>query len=153
MKRTDCTRRLIMFLRLPSWDRRLLIKATVTVGAVRMGLWVLPFRILRRIVSTTTTANEVQTADRTTINRVVWAVWTASRYVPAATCLTQALATQVLLGRRRQPACLRVGVAKGEDGQLQAHAWVESDGAVIIGGSESELGQYTPLLALNGAIL
>jgi hypothetical protein len=153
MKRTDSTRRLHKFLHLPPWDRRLLIKATMTVGAVRMGLWALPFRILRRIVSTTTrAADEVQTADLTTINRVVWAVWTASRYVPAATCLTQALATQVLLGRRKQPACLRVGVAKGEDGQLQAHAWVESDGVVIIGGSESELGQYTPLLTVDGAM-
>ena len=154
MKRTDYIRRLHKFLHIPPWDRRLLIKAGVTVGAVRIGLWVLPFRTLQLIVSATTKmADEVQKADPATINRVVWAVWTARRYVPAATCLTQALATQVLLGRRGQPACLRVGVMKGKDGQLQAHAWVESDGVVIIGGSESELEQYTPLLAMDGAML
>ena len=56
-----------------------------------------------------------------------------SRYVPAATCLTQALATRVLLSRLGQPAHLRIGVAKSKKGQLQAHAWVESQGKIIIG--------------------
>jgi hypothetical protein len=73
--------------------------------------------------------------------------------VPAATCLTQALATQVLLDQRGQTARTRIGVVKGEDGQLQAHAWVESEGVVVIGGSESEIKQYTPLLALDGVVL
>ncbi len=71
----------------------------------------------------------------------------ASRYVPAATCLTQSLATKVLLSRQGHQASVRIGVARSEAGQFQAHAWVESNGRVVIGGPESHLKRYTPLLA------
>ena len=61
----------------------------------------------------------------------------------------------IALRRRRRwfrlPACLRIGVVKGAGGQFQAHAWVESDGVVVIGGSEPEPERYTPLPALDGA--
>jgi hypothetical protein len=75
-------------------------------------------------------------------------VETASRRTPGLkTCLAQALAAQVLLTRRGYPALLRIGVAKGERQQLQAHAWVESEGKIVIGGSELE--RYTPLAVLK----
>lgn len=144
-------KRLYKFFRLSSTDRSLLVKAALTVGTIRMGLWGLPFRTLRRLVGSVTQKSAgLPKADRASLDRIAWAVMVASRYVPAATCLTQALATQVLLGRRGYPACLRIGVEKGEGGQLQAHAWVESDGVVVIGGSEPELERYTPLPALDG---
>lgn len=85
--------------------------------------------------------------------KAAWAVMTSSRYVPAATCLTQAFATQVLLSRRGLPARLRIGVVKGKDGRLQAHAWVESNGVVVIGGSGPDVERYKPLLALDEAVL
>jgi hypothetical protein len=85
--------------------------------------------------------------------KVVWAVTASSRYVPAATCLTQAFATQVLLSRRGLAARLRIGVVKGKDGRLQAHAWVESNGVVVIGGSGPDVERYKPLLALDEAVL
>ena len=71
----------------------------------------------------------------------------ASRYVPRATCLTQALTMQVLLERAGYDARLRIGVARGDEGQFQAHAWVESQDGIVIGGSD--LGRYTGLLALE----
>jgi hypothetical protein len=145
-------KRLFKFFRLPATDRSLLVKAAFIVGAVRLGLWGLPFRTLRRLLARVTQEPaRLRKADRSSLARIAWAVTVASRYVPAASCLTQALATQILLGRRRHPACLRIGVVKGTDGQFQAHAWVESDSVVVIGGSEPELERYTPLPALDGA--
>ena len=64
------------------------------------------------------------------------------------TCLPQALAAQVLLERCGYPARLRVGVVKGGEGQLEAHAWVESQGRIIVGGAEVE--RYIPLSGLEG---
>jgi hypothetical protein len=78
----------------------------------------------------------------------VWAVETAARHMPLAnTCLTQALAAQVLLARRGYPALLRIGVVKGDKDNLQAHAWVESEGEVVIGGYELE--RYAHLATLR----
>jgi hypothetical protein len=42
------------------------------------------------------------------------------------------------------PRSLRIGVAKGEAGKLEAHAWVESQGRIVIGGLR-DLPYFTPL--------
>jgi hypothetical protein len=52
------------------------------------------------------------------------------RGVYANTCLRQALAIQWWLRRRGLPAELRIG-AQVNDGNLQAHAWVELDGHAL----------------------
>ena len=58
--------------------------------------------------------------------------------MPHATCLTHALAGQILLARYGYPAVINVGVAKPETDMksFQSHAWLECDGQVIIGTSE-----------------
>ena len=78
------------------------------------------------------------------IAQLVWAVRSASVYVPHATCLTQALAAQVLLERCGYPTRLVIGVAPDHNGEaaFQAHAWLESEGVVVIGDSAV---QYVPL--------
>lgn len=91
--------------------------------------------------------------NRTLVNRIAWAITIASRYIPMATCFTQALATKVLLNRYGQRAKVCIGVSRSEGGQLQAHAWVEWNGRIVIGGSEASLQQYVPLVAANGELL
>jgi len=110
-------KRLFKFFRLSSTDRSLLAQAAFTVGAVRVGLWVLSFRTLRRLPARVAQVPaRLPKADWSYVDRVAWAVTLVSRYMPAATCLTQALATQVLLGQRGYPVCLRIGVVKDEGG-------------------------------------
>lgn len=138
-------KRLRKFLHLANSDRQLLLSAALIIGTVRLGLWLLPFQIWRQLVAemrqTTHKRQKTQSVDK-----VVWAVAVASRYMPGGVkCLARALATQVLLGQRGYQAQLHIGVAKGEGG-LEAHAWVESQGRVVIGGLK-DLGRYTPLLA------
>jgi hypothetical protein len=136
------------FLRLPAVERWLLLKAALLLGLLRLGLWLLPFPTLRRLVGAFTARfRRVRDAEPISKAKAVWAVETAARYgFPSATCLTQALAVQVLLARRGYPALLHIGVARGEK-ELKAHAWVESEGEVVIGGFELE--RYTPLTTLR----
>lgn len=129
---------------LPSTDRRLLIHSAFLLGAVRLGLWLLPFKTLRRLLARTT-----QVTNQVSVEKVTWAVKVASRYVPMTTCLTRALSTQMLLGQCGHPASLRIGVARSEEGRLQAHAWVESEGRIVLGGLE-DLSCYTLLPPLEG---
>jgi hypothetical protein len=63
-------------------------------------------------------------------------------------CLARALATQHLLAVNGYGAQLRIGVAKESSGKLEAHAWVEYQGNVIIGGLQ-HLSAFTPLPPLN----
>jgi Transglutaminase-like superfamily len=141
------------FLSLPAADRGLLVKGMLWVWMVRIVLWLLPFRLVRQLLAGL--ADEFggsQTRGPIFLDRVVWAVMVASRYTPAATCLTQALATKVLLSRNGYHAVVRIGVARSEAGEFQAHAWVESNGSVVIGGSESSLKRYTPLATADGEL-
>src|SRR5688572_11186159 len=127
-------RRLRDFSRLTPVDRQLLMKALLLVSGTRLGMWLLPFHALRRLLARL--ARETGSAGQVcqlTPERVAWAVTAVSRYVPAATCLTQALAAQMLLARRGHAVELRIGVAKDDLGQLRAHAWLEYRGAVIFG--------------------
>ena len=41
-----------------------------------------------------------------------------------------------------------LGVTKGKGGQLEAHAWVESEGQIVIGGSDSP-SRFAPLMSAN----
>jgi hypothetical protein len=98
-------------------------------------------------------ATEVQEINQASVDRVVWAVTVANRYMPGEVkCLARALTTQVLLGQRGHQALLRIGVAKGEQGQLEAHAWVESQGRIVIG-DLADFSRYTPLPPLEGGRL
>jgi hypothetical protein len=142
--------RMRKFLRLCATERRLLVKAALLLWAVKLGLVLLPFRVLRRFLEGLTELPiGLRDADWCSTEKVVWAVETAGRLTPSVrTCLTQALAAQVLLLRRGRPARLHIGVVKGEEDQFLAHAWVESEGKVVIGGNKLE--RYTPLAALEG---
>jgi len=112
----------------------LLARVALLLTTVSVTLRILPFRVIARMVSTLGTYRTRRTkTSQQSIEKVVWAVSLLSRYIPGATCLTQALTTMVLLGRRGYPASLRFAVAKDERGKLQAHAWVENERQVIIG--------------------
>jgi hypothetical protein len=118
--------------------RRLLVEAAASLTVVRVGLRVLPFlklqRVLDRVVAWPIVRQHGPTASDV-VASVNWAMTTASARLPA-TCLIQALATGVMLRRRGLDCRLRLGVRtrEGESGaRLEAHAWVECDGRIAIG--------------------
>ncbi len=138
-------KQIVKFLNLPPADRALLLRAGLLLGLVRLGLWLLPFQTLRRWLSKSTpVAAGVSAEGQSAARRVTWAVTLASRYIPRCNCLPQALVTQALLNRGGYQNKLHIGVARGENGQLQAHAWVECYGQIVIGDS-GDLPRYTPL--------
>lgn len=142
-------KQLVKFLDLPATDRGLLFRAGVLLALVRLGLWLLPFQTLRRWLSKSTpVATDVPVRENPAVSRVAWAVTLASRTIPRCNCLPQALVTRLLLNRGGYQNKLHIGVARGEDGRLQAHAWVESGGQIVIGDS-GDLSRYTLLLPLE----
>jgi len=116
-------------------ERRLFFRALFLAAAIRGALWLLPFKFtqswvdkLRKPVSSE------RELDRRTVGQVTWAVEAAARRIPGATCLTQGMTTQILLGRMGQPSDLHLGVARKLDGTFEAHAWVELKGRIVKGG-------------------
>jgi hypothetical protein len=133
-----------------SWvDRVLLVRAFMLVSAVRIGLWVLPYRTVRRLVACPVTPREMTPAEEwQSLRRIVGAVEAMSRrLLGMKPCLTQALAAQRILRQEGIDSTLRIGVTK--DGQeLLAHAWLERGDRVLIGGGRSPH-LYTPLVSVG----
>jgi len=117
-----------------------------------LGLWLFSFQALRRFLDGLTQAPvKPRETEQSSAEKVIWAVEAAGRRMPRArTCLTQALAAQVLLARRGRPALLHIGVSRKEQEEFEAHAWLESGGEVMIGGYELE--RYTSLVTLKGHV-
>lgn len=110
---------------------------------VRVALWTLPFRWVRGGVESGSSLWPFR--RRFTERQVIWAVRLASRYVPRATCLTQALTAQMLLNGSGIDSRLQIGVARAAG--FEAHAWVECGGRVVVGGA-AESARYKAILTI-----
>src|SRR2546428_7038979 len=137
--------RLGKFLRLAHAERVLLVEATLLLGAIGLGLRLLPFGRLRDLLDRLSRPRHgLRPRARLSAARIARVVERVSRVVPGArSSLVQALAAQGLLARRGHEAGLRIGVARPLDGSLEAHAWVEGEGAVLLGGQPAP--HFTPL--------
>jgi hypothetical protein len=69
---------------------------------------------------------------RSSVSDVTSAISAVGRRIGGTTCLTQAAVAYTMLRRHGHDPRLRIGVRHG-DSSLEAHAWVECDGAVVIG--------------------
>lgn len=116
------------------------------VGGVLLVAVLLRTCPFQRVQSLLGSGGREPTLSDATERRILWAVAAVSRrLVPGRPCLTQALAAQFLLRvRGAQSTVLRIGVARGPCGDVQAHAWLERDGTILLGGKESAT-LYQPL--------
>jgi hypothetical protein len=130
-------------------DRGLLISALCLVSAIRLGLLVFRVRMVGRVLAWLIPRKPEVTRDPSIADRVTRVVLLASRVVPGATCLTQALAAHVLLERHGFPTRLHIGVVREGAQTTRGHAWVESQGMIVIGGAMS--GGWSPLFTVEGA--
>ncbi|TBR60387.1 hypothetical protein B4U84_05815 [Westiellopsis prolifica IICB1] len=139
-------RLLFKFLKFDAGDRHLLIMTLILLAAMRLGLWLLPFRTLLKLLPRISGS---QVTQQVSVGKISWAVKTVSRYIPGVKCLARALTTQVLMNRNGHSCELRIGVAKGEKGILEAHAWIEHEGLIVMG-YLGDLSRFMPLPSLEG---
>jgi hypothetical protein len=142
-------RKTAKFFALSRSDRTLLLSAVVTMLVMRTAMWTLNFARVRRIADAMSRRVRVN-AERPSAERIAWAVATTSRVVPrGSNCLVRALATGIVLNRHGYPNELKIGVMKPAGGGFEAHAWLESEGRVLIG--DFQLDQYVPLASSDAA--
>jgi hypothetical protein len=134
-------RKLTKLWQLPAADLLLLAAAAALLLLFTTAIRTLPFATVSRLQWPAPARRRDSPAARA---RILRAVRTAAPYLPAANCLPQALAARALLRAHGAPANLRLGVTKTETGQLQAHAWLECQGRIVLGGF-SALSRYTAL--------
>ncbi len=124
------------FFRRPSADRRLLVRAFGVHACISSLLRVAGIRRLSRWLEAGSVDRGACGIDDASMERVVWAVRQAAAVAPwGRTCLTEALTAAVLLRLAGCETTLQYGVASADAGGLDAHAWLEYRGTVILGHS------------------
>ena len=134
---------LLKFARLDAADKRLVGRALVSLVRVRVLLWTRPWRQIRASVGGSLHAG----AARPDVRRLAWAIHAASRWVPAATCLTRALALQRLLYEFGYDAIVQVGI-QHVNGAFTAHAWTEHNGRPLLD-PPADLAPYRRLFVVS----
>jgi hypothetical protein len=117
----------------------------VIIAVVRIALTLGSHRAVLKAIP----ANVMIAAPDPLVWRAARAVSTMARLIPKATCLTQALALQLILAYRGYASELRIGVKHDESG-ISAHAWLLSNDRIAIGGSPQDVALYAPLTTLGG---
>jgi|SRR5271156_2602800 len=143
-------RRLAKFSRLSFLDQRLLMRAALAVVSAKLAIRTLSLPAARAAVMRLERLGWLERLGRIVVpvraDRIVWAVETAGGAIPGMkNCLVQAVAAEAMLIRAGHPCELRIGAAKNGPRELIAHAWLESEGRVLIG--DFELDRYVPLIA------
>ncbi|OKH32524.1 hypothetical protein NIES2101_40615 [Calothrix sp. HK-06] len=144
-------KRLRNFLKMSNRARVLLLAALILLTGVRLGLLLLPFRRLIKLVTLISEGLSHEIAiNKVSLGQIVWSVNVVTRYTPGgAKCLARALTTQILMSWCGYKPELRIGVARSETGIFEAHAWIEYQGQVIIGYLQ-DLPRFVPLPSLEG---
>jgi hypothetical protein len=118
----------------------------VALQCVRVLMRAVPYRRLLRAMERVSLPPQAAAPARP--ESVALAMRRAARTAPGSTCLARALTAYLLCRRAGIPAEIRIGVARGDGGALDAHAWVASGAAIVVGALGVE--RYVPLRASPG---
>jgi hypothetical protein len=129
----------------PKQEYAVFTQALAGTLVVRVLLACLPVRSVRRGLRRLLAANRpLPLEHRMSMERVLRCSARAARLSPVpGTCLVSALVAEALLNRHGYPVTLRVG-AQRQGGAFAAHAWLEFEGCVVVGGPLAVVAQYTP---------
>lgn len=118
-----------------------LLEAALLLALVRLSLWKRGLRRTRRFLRRAEPwfLHLPGVQER----HIAGMVMCAARRCPlGSTCLTRALVARLLFSRSGYDSRLCIGAARGPQGEFEAHAWLESNGRVILGGDEEDVHRY-----------
>jgi putative nucleotidyltransferase-like protein/transglutaminase superfamily protein len=130
-------------------DRALTAEAAVALMTAWAGLRLVSLSRLRRFLDRARVRRRNTAGSRrASVDRIAWSIAAVTRRLPLRlTCLAEAVAADALLRRRGYASLLQIGVrVPGGPRSMEAHAWVECDGRVVVGRVQ-DLGEYATLAA------
>lgn len=130
--------RLEKFLLLPLAKKVLVAEAILLLGFSRLAVVLLPFRwIASTLGEEVKTVEEKRSApdlNEAEIKNIGWAIETCSSHTPwKSNCLAKAIATRFMLGRRKISSVILFGLKKTDEGEIEAHAWVNCHDSTLTG--------------------
>jgi hypothetical protein len=138
MKLLVLFRKINKFIHMKSINKFDFLRAYIYTGIFRVFILLIPFNKLKRIMGQTRieSLEEVDMVAYREADRISWIVFKVSRYTPwESKCLVQALTAQRILKKRGISTTIYLGVKKGENSEMLAHAWSRCGKYFVTGGS------------------
>jgi hypothetical protein len=128
-----------------SWvEWRLLGSASVTMAAFAVAIKVLPATMGRYAGVQPRVRRLSSPRQPASMDQIVRAVNGASCIVPGGgNCLVRAMTARALLARQGRLSELVLGVVKQPSGTLGGHAWLQCEGATVVG--QNGAAEYVPM--------
>jgi hypothetical protein len=124
----------------PTAKKLLYARVLWMIVRVRLILWVYGFETVRKLALPKKILNQSFSASE-----IALAIQRTSRFVPRASCLTQAAAGHLVLAGYGLTSSIRVGVKIDRQKQFMAHAWLLFQEKVILGGDDRSVSEYQVL--------
>ncbi len=125
--------RLLKFLRLPGREKALFLNALYLLAVYRIRLKVTSIDKLFNHVQRLSSEKYVVNPSPVPPQRIARLLSVAALFIPHSTCLSKALAGQILFAGHGYKTRLHIGVAHDAQKNFEAHAWLSLDGTVLIG--------------------
>ena len=134
--------------------KKLFLQAYILMMLIRLGLLLLPFRRLQDLILKVKRFESIAAGDsQPSLGAIAQSVHRSARYSPGKVmCLAKALTTAVMMSIYGFPYKIKFGVAKGESNNIEAHAWVESEGKVVVG-YLPDLSRYTAMSSTGEGLI
>ena len=127
--------KILCFLRLSSRDKVVVIQSIYWLIIIRIMIWIFPFHFVQKKVQKIAGHTNPNVNSSVSMSKMSVMILVSARYVPRVTCLVQALAGFILFSKYGYMTSIKIGVLT-ENGEFEAHAWLEHDDKVVLGESE-----------------
>jgi len=134
------------FINLSLQNKIIAFKSLYWVFVIRVMIWLFPFNYVQKKVQNIVSGTQPGENHPISISGLRAMILVSARYIPRATCLVQALAGFILFSKYGYDTSIKIGVLT-ENGEFEAHAWLEHDDKVVLG--ESEKG-FKTIMAIGG---
>lgn len=138
---------LFSFFKLSSAERKFFFQALLLLVKYRIKLKKIPLKELIAQSQQETRKYQKQQGQSIALHRTCRLIEVAAQLVPLSTCLSNALAGQILFAANQHPSKLHVGVRTTPEKGFEAHAWLTWDGAILLG-KLPDLASYKELPSL-----
>ncbi|MCF6186980.1 MAG: lasso peptide biosynthesis B2 protein [Desulfobulbaceae bacterium] len=141
--------KVLKFFHLTGSEKLIFCRAVYLLFYYRIALRRQHFQSLVDQLSNSTTTALLQTVPSIPADTLIRLLAAACRIVPFTTCLSRAMAGQMILTGCGYFSRLHVGVAREKEEELEAHAWLSLDGRIILG-NVPDLDRYRELPLYQG---
>lgn len=125
--------RLFKFLALPGREKALFCFALYLLAAYRIRLQVTSTQQLFNRVQRLSRERYAPESSPVPSQRIARLLNVAASFTPYSTCLSKALAGQILFAVNGHKTRLHIGVATDAQQKFEAHAWLSLDDTILIG--------------------